>query len=316
MANRKPLPLLTRTEPLAANNNSDLFREMGRVATAVDQQFDTLLSVPDDARRDLYEAMRHAAIGGGKRLRPLLVMATAGLFNVDESCAIRAATAVEALHVYSLIHDDLPCMDDDDLRRGKPTLHKVYGEGAALLAGDYLLTFAFEVITNSPHLSPNQKLEIIQVISHCSGIFGMIGGQIIDIESEKKIIDERTLLKMHEGKTAALMIACLQVGYIASTKTTDPSESFLLKSIGTELGLAYQLQDDLFNTTSTTAVLGKQAGSDAAREKSTAISVWGCEKTEQKLKELEQSIFTKIQKLSLVGSELTTLIQNIFQRNY
>jgi len=264
----------------------------------------------------IFKAARYSLLSSGKRLRPQLVLAAAASYGADREAALDPACAIEMIHTYSLIHDDLPCMDDDDLRRGKPTLHKVYGEGAALLAGDYLLTFAFEVITNSPHLSPNQKLEIIQVISHCSGIFGMIGGQIIDIESEKKIIDERTLLKMHEGKTAALMIACLQVGYIASTKTTDPSESFLLKSIGTELGLAYQLQDDLFNTTSTTAVLGKQAGSDAAREKSTAISVWGCEKTEQKLKELEQSIFTKIQKLSLVGSELTTLIQNIFQRNY
>jgi farnesyl diphosphate synthase len=137
-----------RTEPLAANNNSNLLREMGRVATAVDRQFDTLLQIPGDARRELYEAMRHAAIGGGKRMRPLLVMATASLFNVDQSCALRAATAVEALHVYSLIHDDLPCMDDDALRRGKPTTHVAFGEATAVLAGDALHALAFELLAD------------------------------------------------------------------------------------------------------------------------------------------------------------------------
>lgn len=151
---------------------------LGEVATDIDQRFDALLSIPDDPRADLYRAMRHAAIGGGKRLRPLLTMATAQLFGVDRDCAGRAGLAIECIHVYSLIHDDLPAMDDDDMRRGKPTAHKLFNEATAILAGDCLHALAFEILADTAtHADPHVRVELILDLSRASGPNGMAGGR-------------------------------------------------------------------------------------------------------------------------------------------
>lgn len=258
----------------------------------------------------IFEAARYSLLSTGKRLRPLLTMACAASFGVDPLLALDPACAIEMIHTYSLIHDDLPCMDNDDLRRGKPTLHKIYGDGMALLAGDYLLTFAFEVIANAQALGREQRLQMIKTLAMRSAAPGMIGGQAVDLESEGKEIDEETLLQMHSGKTAALLTACLEIGSLAAGYPSTP----LLQSIGLELGLAYQFQDDLLDATSTTATLGKTVGSDAAKHKPTAVSLFGIAATQEKLQALQKSLFQKLQQLPKGAPELTLLIQQILQR--
>lgn len=258
----------------------------------------------------IFEATRYSLLSPGKRVRPLLTLATAACFGVDPLTALDPACAIEMVHTYSLIHDDLPCMDNDDLRRGKPTLHKVYGNAMALLAGDYLLTFAFEVMAKAQMLGKDQRLQMIQTLAMRSSAPGMIGGQAIDIESEGKEIDEETLLQMHEGKTSSFLIACLEVGSLAAGYPPTP----LLQSLGRDLGLAYQFQDDLFNATSTTALLGKQAGSDAAKSKSTAVALFGLAGTQKKFHKLETAIFEQLQQFPHQGAQLKGIIQQILQR--
>lgn len=259
----------------------------------------------------VFEAARYSLLSEGKRIRPLLALSAAAAFGADPLLALDPACAIEMIHTYSLIHDDLPCMDNDSLRRGKPTLHKVFGEAIALLAGDYLLTFAFEILANAKNLSAEQKLQMVQTVSSCAGSPGMIGGQAIDVESEGKEIDEEILLQMHYGKTGALIVASLECGRIAAA-----ADCSLLTSIGFELGLIYQLQDDLLNATSTTAVLGKTVGTDAASQKSTAISVYGLKATQEKLDSLHKSLSQKLAQLPNQGTPLTALIQNVLHRTF
>ncbi len=168
-----------------------------QIAVDIDDEFDRLLTLPGDARDRLYAAMRHAAIGGGKRLRPLLVTATASLFNVDRRAALRVGTAVEAIHVYSLVHDDLPCMDNDDMRRGKPTVHKAFDDATAVLAGDSLHALAFEILASpDTHSDPFVRAELISTLALASGPDGMAGGQMMDIEAEKSAFDLQTVTRL------------------------------------------------------------------------------------------------------------------------
>jgi len=258
----------------------------------------------------IFEAARYSLLSQGKRIRPLLALATTAVFGVDPHIALDAACALEMIHAYSLIHDDLPCMDNDDLRRGKPTLHKVYGDAMALLAGDYLLTYAFEVIANAQILGREQRVQIIKTVAMRSGAPGMIGGQAIDIESKGKEIDEETLLQMHYGKTSSLLTACLECGSLAAGYPSTP----LLQSIGKDLGLAYQFQDDVLDATSTTAILGKTAGSDSSKKKPTAVSIYGLAATQEKLQVLQKTLLEKLDQLPNKGAQLSILIQQILQR--
>lgn len=272
----------------------------------------TLDKLIPNLEEPLFQAARYSLLSPGKRIRPLIVLETASSLGKDPLIALYPACAIEMIHTYSLIHDDLPCMDDDDLRRGRPTLHKVFGEATALLAGDYLLTYAFEVVAKAP-LPASQKIEIIRVLSERAGAFGMIGGQSIDIESEGKTISEERLFKMHKGKTSALIQACFEIGAIAADATEE--DRFELNQIGEELGLVYQIQDDLFNATSTTAILGKKAGSDQIHEKATAVSLFGIDGVKKKLETLQTSLFEKTKKQRIQGREIESFIQKILQRN-
>ncbi|WP_417621183.1 polyprenyl synthetase family protein [Parasphingorhabdus sp.] len=250
---------------------------MGRVATAVDRQFDMLLEIPDDARRKLYEAMRHAAIGGGKRLRPLLVMATARLFNVDDSCALRAATAVEALHVYSLIHDDLPCMDDDELRRGKPTTHVAFGEAAAVLAGDALHAIAFELLADErTHHDPFVRAEMTACLARAAGPSGMAGGQMMDLVAEKSTFDLPTVTRLQQLKTGALIAACVEIGAILGRVNSEGRTS--LRGYAHDLGLAFQIADDILDVEGDEEKAGKALHKDADAGKETFLSLMGLER--------------------------------------
>jgi farnesyl diphosphate synthase len=263
-----------------ANNNLDLQEEIARVAEAIDKQFDLLLVVPDDARAQLFETMRHAAIGGGKRLRPLLVMATSSLFNVDESCALRAATALEALHVYSLIHDDLPCMDDDDMRRGKPTAHKAYGEAQAVLAGDALHAIAFELLADeNTHSDPFVRAEMIACLAKAAGPSGMAGGQMMDLVAETTTFDLPTVTRLQQLKTGALISACVEIGAILGRVPIEGRTA--LRGYAHDLGLAFQIADDILDVEGDEELAGKALHKDDAAGKQTFLSLMGLERAKE-----------------------------------
>jgi farnesyl diphosphate synthase len=251
-----------------------------QIAADVDSEFDRLLALPGDARDPLYVAMRHAAIGGGKRLRPLLVTATASLFHVDREVALRVGTAVEAIHVYSLIHDDLPCMDDDDMRRGKPTVHRAFGEATAVLAGDSLHALAFEILANSrTHTDPFVRSELIATLALASGPDGMAGGQMMDLEAEKTNFDLPTVTRLQALKTGALIAASVEMGAILGR--IPPEGRAHLKGYARDIGLAFQIADDILDVEGDPELAGKALQKDADAGKGTFVSLMGLERAKQ-----------------------------------
>jgi farnesyl diphosphate synthase len=255
----------------------NLTEEMERIAAAVDGAFDSLLRVPDDPRASLYMAMRHAAIGGGKRLRPLLVMATARLFHVDQSYALRVGVAVEAIHVYSLIHDDLPCMDDDDLRRGKPTVHKAFDEAHAVLAGDALHAMAFEMLADdATHSDPFVRVELFQCLSHAAGMQGMAGGQMMDLMAEKTHFDLPTITRLQQLKTGALIEACVEMGAILGRQHAEGRTP--LRGYAHDVGLAFQIADDILDVEGAEELAGKKLRKDADAGKQTFLTLLGLDR--------------------------------------
>jgi farnesyl diphosphate synthase len=253
---------------------------MDQVSLDVDQAFDRLLAVPNDARAKLYEAMRHAAIGGGKRLRPLLVRASADLFQVDRLPALRAGLAIECIHVYSLVHDDMPCMDDDDLRRGKPTVHRAFDEATAVLAGDSLHALAFEVLADTEtHADPFVRAELIAELARAAGPAGMAGGQMMDLAAETTTFDLPTVTRLQQLKTGALISFCLEAGAILGH--VPPEGRKPLRAFARDIGLAFQIADDLLDVESSAEVAGKAVGKDAAAGKATFVSLLGVERARQ-----------------------------------
>jgi geranylgeranyl diphosphate synthase type II len=254
-----------------------------------------------DAEQGLFsghiEAMRYSLFAGGKRIRPILCMAAAAAIArrpEPDADLLPIACALECIHTYSLIHDDLPAMDDDDLRRGKPTNHTLYGEAGAILAGDGLLTWAFDLLSNSGQngLSPDKRLNIIHVIARAAGSLGMVGGQALDIANENKEFPFATLRAIHRSKTGALITAAILAGGIAAGGNQAQQEA--LSRYGEQVGLAFQIVDDLLNATSTTEQLGKAAGSDAGRGKATYPAFFGIDGTRQRaaaaVKEAEDAL--------------------------
>ena len=251
-----------------------------QVAAEIDAEFDRLLTVPDDARAPLFEAMRYAAIGGGKRLRPLLLIATAGIFHVDRSTAIRVAAAVEAIHVYSLVHDDLPCMDDDDMRRGKPTTHKAFGDATAVLAGDSLHALAFEILASSgTHADPYVRSELIATLALASGPDGMAGGQMMDLEAEKTTFDLPTITRLQALKTGALIAASVEMGAILGHVAVEGRSH--LRGYARDVGLAFQIVDDIMDVEGDEALAGKALNKDADAGKETFVSLMGLDRAKQ-----------------------------------
>jgi len=249
-------------------------------ARAIDAIFDVVLEVPDDPRHRLYEAMRHAAIGGGKRLRPLLVRATGSLFNLPEESLVRVGCAVECIHVYSLIHDDLPAMDDDALRRGKATVHIAFDEATAILAGDCLHDIAFEILSDErTHSDPFVRVELIRVLALSSGPAGMAGGQMMDLEAEKASFDLPTVTRLQQLKTGALIGYCIEAAAIMAR--VPPEARTGLHGYARDLGLAFQIADDLMDVEGDEAVAGKALGKDAAAGKETFLSLLGVERARE-----------------------------------
>ena len=247
------------------------------IARDVDRLFDTLLPVPDDQRAPLFHAMRHASIGGGKRLRPLLVVASCALFNVDRAAALRVGCAVEAIHVYSLIHDDLPCMDDDDMRRGKPTVHKAFDEAIAVLAGDSLHALAFElVVDEAVNTDPFVRIELAEGLARASGPSGMAGGQMMDIAAETQTFDLNGVTRLQQMKTGALIAFSVEAGAIMGR--VPPEGRASLRGYARDVGLAFQIADDLLDEEGDEELAGKALHKDAAAGKATFLSLLGVER--------------------------------------
>ncbi len=252
---------------------------LGEIAADVDAAFDALLPVPPDTRSRLYEAMRYAAIGGGKRMRPLLTVAGCGLFGVDRDRALRAGLAVECIHAYSLIHDDLPCMDDDDLRHGKPTLHRAFDEATAVLAGDSLHALAFEILAEeATHEDPFVRAELIAELARASGPAGMAGGQMMDLMADGAG-DIASVTRLQQLKTGALIGWCLDAAAILGKVPSDRRAS--LRGYARDLGLAFQIADDLLDAEGEEERTGKRVGKDEAAGKDTFLSLLGTDRARQ-----------------------------------
>jgi farnesyl diphosphate synthase len=260
------------------------------IARDVDRLFDTLLPVPDDQRAPLFNAMRHASIGGGKRLRPLLVVASCALFNVDRAAALRVGCAVEAIHVYSLIHDDLPCMDDDDMRRGKPTVHKAFDEAIAVLAGDSLHALAFElVVDEAVSNDPFLRIELAEGLARASGPSGMAGGQMMDIAAETQTFDLNGVTRLQQMKTGALIAFSVEAGAIMGR--VPPEGRGSLRGYARDVGLAFQIADDLLDEEGDEELAGKALHKDAAAGKATFLSLLGVDRARAQAQMLvEQAI--------------------------
>ena len=247
------------------------------VARAVDARFDRLLEVPDDPRARLFEAMRHATIGGGKKMRALLTVSACDLFHVDRERALRVALAIEAVHSYSLVHDDLPCMDDDDLRRGKPTVHRAFDEATAVLTGDSLFALAFEVLADPmTHEDPFVRSELVLELARAAGPNGMAGGQMMDLEAEGAGFDLATTTRLQQLKTGALIGFACEAGAIMGK--VSPGVRMRVRGYARDLGLALQIADDLLDVEGDAETAGKALHKDAAAGKSTFVSLLGVER--------------------------------------
>ncbi len=268
----------------------DLEAEADRVSAEIDDFFSRLLQPPGDSRDRLYEAMRHAAIGGGKRLRPLLTIAAARLFGIADEQALRIAAAIEAIHVYSLIHDDLPSMDNDDLRRGKPTVHKAFDEATAVLAGDSLHALAFEILAHeATHKDPHVRSDLVVELSRASGPNGMAGGQMMDLSAEGRSLDLAAVTRMQQLKTGALIEYAVEAACIVTRLTRDARTPY--RGYARNIGLAFQITDDLIDHSGNEAAAGKRTGKDAKAGKATVVSLLGPERAAQQARVLvEQGI--------------------------
>ena len=267
---------------------------------------------------DHIETLRYSLFAGGKRVRPILCLASARMVSddtdIDES-VLPIACALECIHTYSLIHDDLPAMDDDDLRRGKPTNHAVYGEAAAILAGDSLQCFAFDLLSNSEtnRIPPRERLEIISVISRAAGPLGMVGGQYLDVVNEGKEISYDLLRTIHRSKTGMLITASVLAGGIAGGASEEKRK--LLHEYGNAIGLAFQIADDILNVESTTEQLGKAAGSDAERGKATYPAFFGLEKSKEMAGKAIENAIVALDNFGQRAEPLRALARYIIERN-
>ena len=266
-------------------------RELGEVESAL------AAWVPGDAPAGLGEAMRYGVLDGGKRLRPLLVLAACESVRGQHEAALRAAVAVELIHAYSLMHDDMPCMDNDVLRRGKPTVHVQYGQAQAMLAGDAMQALAFEVLTPESGVEPALQARLCALLARAAGHAGMAGGQAVDLASVGRALDEPALREMHRRKTGALLQASVLMG--GACGRTTPAAWAALATYGDAIGLAFQVVDDILDVTQDSAVLGKTAGKDQHANKPTYVSVLGLDRARAEARRLKDEALT-----ALAGGDL------------
>jgi geranylgeranyl diphosphate synthase, type II len=283
-------------------------------AALVDAAMDAYLPPAKERPSTIHAAMRYAVFAGGKRLRPVLCLAAAEACGGAPAAALAPACAVELMHTYSLVHDDLPAMDDDDLRRGRPTCHKVYGEGMAVLCGDALLTEAFLVLAEAPETKRYRTRDYLREFSYTGGSRALIGGQVMDLEGEGKRLTKRELIRIHEAKTAALLTSSLRLG--AMTADATPAKLHALTEFGRNLGLAFQVIDDILDVTQSTAVLGKTAGKDAAVEKATYPSILGLQSSRREAARLTTAALEALHPLGRKATRLRAIAAQLLQREY
>ena len=260
----------------------------------------------------LVEAMRYAALGGGKRIRPLLTCATTASLGCDPAVALAPACAVEFLHAYSLIHDDLPSMDDDDLRRGRPTVHVAFGEATAILAGDALQALAFETLIHNAALPPAARLDMVDVLSRAAGWRGMVGGQAFDMDATGRAITFGELELMHRAKTGALLTASVELGAIAANAGADVRAA--LREFGAAIGLAFQVVDDMLDVTQSTDQIGKRAGSDAAGGKNTFPGLLGVSGARARALALHGDAMNALARAGIPSASLREIANEIVER--
>jgi len=264
----------------------------------IDQFLDQVLTRHTDTKTKLSSAMRYSALAGGKRIRPILTLCTAECFGVQQETSILPACAVELIHAYSLVHDDLPAMDDDDLRRGKPTCHKAYDEATAILVGDALQTLAFELLTsNEIELPSERRLSMIKSLAVASGANGMVLGQSIDFDSVGKKLSLSSMESMHSRKTGALIEASVMLGALCCTNELDKKETTSIQQYARSIGLAFQVQDDILDVVSDTHTLGKTQGADAELNKPTYPSLLGLDGARSKLYQLHEEAIGSLSQL-------------------
>ncbi|MBB3105231.1 (2E,6E)-farnesyl diphosphate synthase [Azomonas macrocytogenes] len=281
----------------------------------VDTCLTELFVAPLEPLARLYEAMRYSVMNGGKRVRPLLVYAGCEALSGNPAQADGAACAVELIHAYSLVHDDLPAMDDDDLRRGQPTTHKAFDEACAILAGDGLQSLAFEVLAAERHnpADPALRLRMLSVLARAAGPFGMVGGQAIDLGAVGHKLDRHALEQMHRHKTGALIEASVLLGALASGKASE-TELAALREYARAIGLAFQVQDDILDVESDTATLGKTQGADIARDKPTYPALLGLEQAKLYACELHEQAQQSLSDFGEKAAALRALARYIIER--
>jgi len=292
------------------NLSIDFVQTLNRRASEIEAVLTTLLDqrlrAGEIARPErLLAAMRHGALNGGKRLRPFLVIESAALFGKSGEAVLRVASALEAIHCYSLVHDDLPAMDDDDLRRGQPTVHRAFDEAAAILAGDGLLTYAFDIIaSDDTDLPPQIRLQLVAALARAAGLGGMVGGQALDLMAETSKPDEAGIITLQAMKTGALIRFACEAGAIIANAPREDRER--MAEFGSAIGLAFQLADDLLDVTSDADSMGKATGKDAAAGKATLVSLHGIDWTRQQLSGLVDQAESLLEPY---GAEAKILIQ-------
>ncbi|MDY0292466.1 MAG: polyprenyl synthetase family protein [Desulfuromonadaceae bacterium] len=292
----------------------ELKRYLAQQQQHIEATLEELLPKGEGPNANLLEAMRYSLFAGGKRLRPILVLAACEAVGGDIQSAMRPACALEMIHTYSLIHDDLPAMDDDNFRRGVPTNHKVFGEASAILAGDALLTEAFVLLAQpSPGLSATTQIKLIDIAARASGRDGMVGGQMVDMAAEGQDNTIDTVNYIHKHKTGALVLASLQIGAIIGG--ADEKQLQHITTFGTNAGLAFQIADDLLDIEATNDQLGKDVGSDQQRGKATYPAIVGVEKARQHATELHQAALDALVTFSAAADPLRQISAYIINRN-
>jgi farnesyl diphosphate synthase len=286
---------------------------LAEIADAVSRALDALIPRSEGPEARLFEAMRYAALGGGKRLRPFLLIETGRLLGAEERGLVRLGAAIECVHAYSLVHDDLPCMDDDDLRRGRPTVHKAYDEATAVLAGDALLTLAFEIAADpETHADPAVLALLVRRLAKASGGEGMVGGQMIDIETEGREADLEVVARLQRLKTGALIAFSVEGGAVLAGASEEALGA--LQGYAQDLGLAYQIVDDLLDCEGTQEDLGKAVRKDAARGKASFVEVLGLEGARVEARRLAAQAKARLDLFGPRADILKTAVDYVLER--
>ena len=296
---------------------NDFETSLKKFSNDFNNKLDTFFSYPNGSEKQVSQAMFYSLSNGGKRLRPFLLYKTAELFNIDNDVSLSPAISLEMLHTYSLIHDDLPAMDNDDFRRGKPTCHKQFDEATAILAGDGLLTYAFEILSRAPNINNDNKIKLIQLLSQRAGAFnGMIAGQMLDLQTEKSpsLSSEEIIKHIEEMKTGCLIAYACQAGAILGNASQKEYE--IITSYARNIGIAFQISDDILDVIGDSALMGKTLGKDATQDKLTFVSLYGLEQAKKIAKDLINDAKKTISHFGNKAKDLCDLADFIISRNH